>query len=183
MEMNIMPKQPITAAIVVFVVLLVGLLSANLKTDCCWGADKESVGPEITLDVRNEPLRSVLGKISKTTGWKIKAPDRWMDKPVTQTLNKVTLEEGLRSVFRNAGIEDLMVMYDENIKAVTLFDTENPQRQSADRLPAQVNAQPPVVSATGERDPILRRAAERAAGDAPSQGSRRSRRLATSEEE
>jgi hypothetical protein len=182
MEMTIMPKQFIKVTMVVFAVFLFGLLSANLTTAYCWGSDKESADSAITLDVQNEPLRSVLGKISKTTQWQIKAPDKWMDKPVTQTLNKVTLEEGLRSVLKNAGVENLLLLYDENIKVVTLFDTESPQRQAADRLPAQVNARPPVVSATDEPDPMLKRPA-REAGPGPSRGNRRSRRQATSEED
>jgi hypothetical protein len=182
MEMTIMPKQPITFIMFVFVVFLVGLLSANIPTAYCWGSDKESADPAITLDVQNEPLRSVLGKISKTTRWKIKAPDKWMDKPVTQTLNKVTLEEGLRSVLKSAGVENLLLMYDENIKVVTLFDTEAAQKQSSARPPAQVNAQPPLVSTTGEPDPILKRAAERAAGSDSSRASRRARRQAAEDD-
>lgn len=183
MEMTIMPKQPITFIVFVFAVLFVELFSANLTTDYCWGSDQESAAPVITLDVQNEPLRSVLGKISKTTGWKIKTPDKWMDKPVTQTLNKVTLEEGLRSVLTSAGIEDLLLMYDENVKVVTLFDTEGPQKQAAGRPPAPIRVQPPLVSTSGRPDPILERAAERAAGPGPSRGIRRSRRPAASEEE
>jgi hypothetical protein len=178
MERTIMSKQPITLVMFFIAVLLVGFLSANLTTDCCWGSDLESVAPAITLDVKNEPLRSVLGKISKTTRWKINAPDLWMDKPVTQTLNKVTLEEGLRSVLKSAGVENLLLMYDENIKVVTLFDTESPQKQAAGRPPAPIRAQPPLVSSTGRPDPILERAAERAAGPGPSRTSRRAKRLA-----
>jgi hypothetical protein len=183
MEMTIMPKQPITFIVFVFVVLFVELFSANLPTDYCWGSDKESADPAITLDVKNEPLRTVLGKISKTTRWQIKAPDKWMDKPVSQRLNKATLEEGLRAVLKSAGVEDLLLLYDENIKVVTLFDTEGPQKQAAGRPPAPIRVQPPLVSTSGRPDPILERAAERAAGQAPSRGIRRSRRPAASEEE
>ena len=183
MEMTIMPKQPITFIMFVFVVFLAGLLSADLTPDCCWGSDNVSANSTISLDVKNEPLRSVLEKISKTTRWKIKAPDKWMDKPVTQTLSNVTLEEGLRSVLTSAGIEDLLLMYDENIKVVTLFDTEGPQKQAAGRPPAPIRVQPPLVSTSGRPDPILERAAERAAGNAPPRGNRRSRRPAASEEE
>ena len=177
-----MPKQSITVIMVVFVVLLVGLPSVHLTTAYCWGSDQEFADPAITLDVQNEPLRSVLGKISKTTRWKIKAPDKWMDRPVTQTLNKVTLEEGLRSVLKSAGVENLLLMYDENIKVVTLFDTESPQRQAADRLPPQVNAQPPVVSATDEPDPRLTRPV-REAEPGPSRGDRSVKRQADREED
>jgi hypothetical protein len=183
MERTIMSKQPITFIMLVFAVWLVGIPSVHLTTDYCWGSDKESAGPAITLDVKNEPLRSVLGKISKTTRWKINAPDLWMDKPVTQTLHKVTLEEALRSVLRNAGVENLLLMYDENIKVVTLFDTESPQKQAAGRPPAPVRAQPPVVSTSGRPDPILERAAERSAGPGSSRASRRAKRQADREED
>lgn len=185
MEMATMPKQPIKSIIFVFVMLLAGLLSAGLPAAYCWGADKTSENSTITLDVKNEPLRSVLEKMSKTTRWKIQAPDKWMDKPVTQTLNKATLEEGLRSVLTSAGIEDLLLMYDENIKVVTLFDTEGPQKQAAGRPPAPIRVQtpqPPLISTSGRPDPILERAAQRAAGNAPPRGSRRSRRMADKED-
>jgi len=182
MEMTIMPKQLVTFIMFVFVVFLAGLLSANLTPDYCWGSDKVSTHSTITLDVKNEPLRSVLGKISKTTQWKIKAPEKWMDKPVSQTLNKATLEEGLRAVLKSAGVEDLLLLYDENIKVVTLFDTEGPQKQAANRPAAQPNAQQRFVSTTGQPDPILERA-KREAGPGPSRGNRRSRRPAASEEE
>lgn len=179
--MTIRPEQSITVLTVVFVVSLVVLLSAGFTADYGWGSDQESAVPAITLDVQNEPLRSVLGKISKTTRWKIKAPDKWLDKPVTQTLNKATLEEGLRSVLKGAGIEDLLLLYDENIKEITLFDTEGPQKQAASRPVAQTNTQQRVVSTTGQPDPILERArlnAERGS----SQRNRRSRRRAAPEE-
>jgi hypothetical protein len=179
--MTIMPKQSIAIKISV-AVFFVGLFSANLTATLCWGSDHVSANPMITLDVKNEQLRSVLGKISKTTRWMIKVPDKWLDKPVTQTLNKVTLEEGLRFILKDAGVENLLLMYDENIKLITVFDTESPQRQSADRPVAQVNAQPPVVSATDERDPTLKRPV-RDARSGPSRGSRRAKRQADSGDE
>ena len=180
--MRIMPKQPIAIIKIGFAVFCMCLLPANLTTTSCWGSDKVATNSAITLDLKNEPLRSVLGKITKATGWKIKAPDKWMDKPVTQALNKAKLEEGLMSVLKNAGFENLLLMYDENIKVVTIFDTENPQRQSADRPPAQANAQPTVVSATVESDPMLKRPV-RDKGLSPARGDRRARRQAESEEE
>ena len=181
--MTIMPKQHITFRMFIFIGFFAGLLSACLATDCCWGADKEAAAPVITLDVKNEPLRSVLGKISQTTHWRINAPDIWMEKSVTQTLNRVTLEEGLRSVLKSAGIDDLLLMYDENIKMVTLFDTESPQKQAAGRPPAPVRVPPPLISTTGRPDPILERAAERAAGVGSSRPNRRGGRRADREDD
>ena len=168
----------------------VGLLAANLTATSCWGSDKVSAKATITLEVNNEPLRSVLGKITKTTRWKITAPDKWMDRPVTQILSEATLEEGLRAVLNNAGVENLLLLYDENIQVVTVFDTENSATPSADRLPAKApaqtqakpNAQRPFISRPAGPDPILQRAAERAAGRAPARVNRRARRQSSEDD-
>ena len=174
-----MPRQSITIKQIFFTLLFIGLVSANLTATLCWGSGKVSANPTITLNVTNEPLKGVLGKISKTTGWKIKAPEKWMEKPVTQTLNKASMEEGLRSILKNAGIENLLLMYNEDIMVVTIFDTESAQGQSADRPPAQVNARTPGVPITD--DPILSRPA-RDAGPGPSRGVKRGMRRAFSGE-
>ena len=109
--MPIMHRHSIAIQKIIFTLFFIVLVSANLTATLCWGSCKVSANPTITLDVTNEPLKGVLGKISKTTGWKIKAPEKWMEKPVTQTLNKASMEEGLRSLLKNAGIENLLLMY------------------------------------------------------------------------
>lgn len=171
-----MSKPPIVAVMIAFFLSLAGWPSTHLATDGCWGSQKAAAAPAISLDTNNEPLRGVLEKIYKTTGWQVKAPDKWLDRPVSQTLNNVTLEEGLRAVLKNAGMENLLLLYDENTRVVTLFDTESPQSQAARRPAAQTTIQPPFVSTSGEPDPILKRAAERAAGPAAPQERRRTRR-------
>lgn len=136
-----------------------GFLAAHVTAIPGWGADQLPAQSTITLDVTNEPLGSVLAKITKKTSWKIKAPDKWLNRPVTQTLNKVTLEEGLRSVLNNAGVGNLLLLYDENIKVVNVFDTESAQSQLADRssapVQARANIQPPGVPAAADPDPRL----------------------------
>lgn len=187
--MTIMAKQPLLATkIMCLAVLCAGLLAADFTANACWGGtDKAAAYATITLDVKDEPLRLVLGKITKTTKWKIKAPDKWLEKPVTQTLDKVSLEEGLRSVLNNAGIENLLLTYDEDIKVVTIFDTESTQAPSAARAatqgPARANTQPPVVYIPAGSDPIIQRAADRAAGRAPARVNRRARRRSSDDEE
>ncbi len=140
-----------------FILLCLGLLAADFTMPPCWGADKTAVRTTITMDINNEPLRSVLGKIAKTTRWKIKAPDKWLDKPVTQTLHKVTMEEGLKSVLSSAGVENQLLMYDEKLKVVTVFDTTLPSQGLAAHLPAQASSagQPPNVHITGASTPKL----------------------------
>jgi hypothetical protein len=184
MEMAIMPKQSVAIMRIIFVVFFAGSLSVALPVTPCRGSDRASADPTITLDVQNEPLRSVLGEISKTTGWKIKAPDKWMDKPITQTLNKVSMEEGLRFILKNAGVENLLLTYDENRKTITVYDTEIQQGQSANRPTVQGDARPPVFSASDQPDPMLKRPTKDA-GAGPSRGTTRARnrRQADIEEE
>ena len=175
-----MHRQSIAIQNIISTLFFIGLLSADLTATHCWGSDKVSANPTITLAVTNEPLKGVLGKISKTTGWKIKAPEKWMEKPVTQTLNKASIEEGLRSTLKNAGIENLLLMYNEDIMVVTIFDTESAQGQSANLPSAQVNARTPGAPVTD--DPILSRPA-RDAGSGPSRVTGRGKRRAISEDE
>lgn len=179
-----MPKQSVTIIMKAFlVVFLAGLLSAALPAPPCRGSDRASADPTITLDVQHEPLRSVLGSISKTTRWKITAPDKWMDKPVTQRLTNVSLEEGLRFILRDAGVENLLLTYDEGKKTITVHDTEIQPKQSAHRPPAQGDTRPPVLSSGGQPDPILQRAAQDRE-DRPSRPPRsRSRRQNRADEE
>ncbi|MHB8910588.1 MAG: hypothetical protein ACYDAA_17080 [Syntrophales bacterium] len=179
-----MPTQAIAMIMRVFsAILLVGLISAALTAAHCRGSER-AADPTITLDVQNEPLRTVLEKISRTTKWKIIVPDRWMDKPITQTLDKVPLEEGLRFILKDAGIENLLLTYDEERKTVALYDTELQPGRSANHPPAQGEARPPLVSPpVNQSDPLLSRPAE-AQGSAPRRTSRgRYRRHPESTEE
>ncbi len=178
-----MPKQSV-ALRVMLVVFLAGSLAVALPAAPCQGSDRPTADPTITLDVQNEPLRSVLGKISKTTGWKITAPDKWMDKPITQTLYQVSMEEGLRFILRDAGVENLLLTYDENGRTITVYDTGIQQGQSANSPPAQGITRQPVFPASDQSDPMLSRPAKDA-GSGTSRGTARARnrRQAHSEEE
>ena len=169
-----MPRQSATIMRIIFVVLFAGSLSVALPATPCRGSDRASTDPAITLDVQNEPLRSVLEGISKTTQWKIKVPDKWMDKPITQSLNNVSMEEGLRFILRDAGVANLLLTYDENRKTITVYDTEIPQGQSANRPMVQDDPRPPVLVTTDQPDPMLKRPTKDA-GAGPSQGTTRAR--------
>jgi hypothetical protein len=158
-----------------------GLLAVNLADTPAWGTDKSAAQATITLDVKNEPLQSVLGKITRKTGWKIKVPDKWLDMPVTQTLNKATLEDGLKSVLNNAGVVNLLITYDEYFKVVTVFDTESSSTSAAATSPAQTRAQPSVVTAPPEPDPRLQSAAIDT-GSRPAPRSRRARRQSSEDD-
>jgi hypothetical protein len=153
-----MPKHSVVIIMrMFFAVFFMGLLSATLSATPCWGSDRTTADPTITLDVQNEPLRSVLGRISKTTCWTIQVPDKWMDKPITQMLNTVSMEEGLRFILKDAGVENLLLTYDEGRMTITVYDTEIQHGQSANRSPVQGDARSPVLSTSDQPDPVLTR--------------------------
>jgi hypothetical protein len=182
MKNNITPDRLVAILKKCFTLICVGLLAANftISISPCWGADKATAPATITLDVRNEPLRNVLEKITKTTRWKIKVPDKWLDRPVTQTLSKVALEEGLKSVLNNTGVDNLLLMYDEYFKVVTVFDTERSQPPSANPLPVQAPAvQGAIVAAPNTPVPLL----QHPVGDTGSRSMRRRSRRNSAEEE
>jgi hypothetical protein len=165
-------------AVAVFWLLL---LSVDLTVTPAWGADQSAADVTITMDVNNEPLGSVLGKITKKTKWKIKAPDKWLDRPVTQTLNKATLEEGLKSVLNNAGVANLLITYDEYLNVAVVFDTEGSSMSAA--APASQNkTQPAVVSsAPAEPDPRLQSPATDT-GSRPARATRRTKRQSSEDD-
>jgi hypothetical protein len=167
-------KQSAAKMRIIFVVFFAGSLSVALPATPCRGSDSASADPTITLDVQNEPLRSVLGEISKTTRWKIKAPDKWMNKPITQTLNQVSMDAGLRFILKDAGVENLLLTYDEDKKTITVYDTEIKQKQSASRPTIQGYPQPPVFPVGDQPDPMLSRPTKNTAAG-PSRGAIRAR--------
>ena len=177
-----MPKQSITIIKIVLAVLCVLSAAVDFTANDCWGAERVAAYETITLDVKNEPLRSVLVKITRKTGWKVKVPDKWLEKPVTQTLSKAKLEDGLRSVLNNAGVENVFLLYDENIKVATLFDTDGVQKQGADHHQAQANTQRPAVESAADADHMLQPPV-REARPAPARASRRIRRQAGSDDD
>jgi hypothetical protein len=142
--------KPVVGIMRVCALLFAGLLAALLFVAPCRGSGPPPEGAVFSLTVNEEPLRTVFGRISRATGWKITAPEKWMDKTVTQTLNDVTLEGGLRFILKNAGIENVLVTYDANRKLVTVFDTERQQGRAAQRpdLPAPPPPPAPVVPPT-----------------------------------
>ncbi len=175
-----MPKRSIALFRVSFAVFLIAFLTVHLAAALCWGSDKSPADPTITLNVDNEPLRSVFAKISKTTSWKIQAPDKWMNRPITQSLTGVPLADGLRFILKSAGIENILLLYDDNNRVITVFDTENLVKQSNAVPPVQATGQPSVVPPTDDR--VLKRRTSDA-GSSHSPGSSRAKRRTHKEEE
>ena len=140
-----MLKRSIALLRVCCAVFFIAFPMVHLAAAPCWGSDRSPAEPTITLNADNEPLQSVFAKISKTTSWKIQAPDKWMNRPITQTLTGVPLAEGMRSILKSAGIENILLLYDDNNRVITVFDTETALRQSTTVPPGQTSVQQPVA--------------------------------------
>jgi hypothetical protein len=75
----------------------------------------------ISLNVKNEPLGDVLGKIAQATGYQISVSESWADMPVTATFKDVPLQKGLKRILGNtnnaiiygAGGKIKIVIYDK----------------------------------------------------------------------
>ncbi len=173
MEMTIMLKRSIALLRVCCAVFFIVFPTIHLAAAPCWGSDRSPADPTITLNADNEPLQSVFAKISKTTSWKIQAPDKWMNRPITQTLTGVPLAEGMRSILKSAGIENILLLYDDNNRVITVFDTETALKQSTAVPPGQTSVQPPFVPPTPAPPPAVPpgQASAAAAGCSPSTGS------------
>ncbi|MFC1867691.1 hypothetical protein ACFL0H_06110 [Thermodesulfobacteriota bacterium] len=134
----------------ILIIFVAGMILINLPISFCWGADKGSADPVLTLDFENEPLMSVLNKISDATGWKIVIDRRWMHNPITRNLDGVPLGKGLRLVLKNTGIQNQIMIYDEGEKTITVLDAESIQYQPDNQFMSKADAKTLVFATKDE---------------------------------
>jgi hypothetical protein len=90
-----------------------------------WGSDTGYTAPFFSLTSDNEPLKEVLAKISKSTGYKIEITKGWDDKTLTVDLRKVDLEKGLREIMRIMGGPNYSLIINESGKKVEIRIFDN----------------------------------------------------------
>ena len=66
-----------------------------------WGAAVSPEAPVLTLNIKDEPLKTVIEKISKATGYQISINEKWSDFLVTASIKDVSLHESLRWILAN----------------------------------------------------------------------------------
>lgn len=81
--------------------------------------------PVISLTAKNEPLKLVLEKISKATGYKIEVSEGWENKPVTVDIQTMTLDDSLNKIIRALGSpNNAKINYDnKKVIRINFFDT------------------------------------------------------------
>jgi len=103
-------KRHLSPLIVFFLLFLWGTISINLYPLPCWSANKELNPVVFSLNVKDEPLKEALKKISKSTGYRITVSENWASLPVTAQLKNLTVEEGLKRLLK--GLNHSLVIQD-----------------------------------------------------------------------
>jgi len=104
---------------------LCGIAILYLVALPCFGVAIGSTEPVVSITSDNEPLRNVLDKISKATGYKIEITKGWEHKPITVNIQDLPLDKSLRKVIRALGRPSNIIVSYDNIKTIKIkiFDT------------------------------------------------------------
>ena len=103
----------------VFIFLcLCGILFVNILPVPFLGIPAGYAETRFSISSTNEPLQNTLVKISNATGYQIEITRGWKNKPLTADLNKVTLEEGMKSIIRALGRPNYVMIVDDQKKKV-----------------------------------------------------------------
>jgi len=122
-----MPGRPQRKSIVCILVIFALLLS--LDGDMIrpvWGTESEINEIVFSLDVRDKPLSDVLGTIYQQTGFNFLVTGAARNLPVSISLSKVSLEEGLNRIVKSTGVSNFSIVFDsrKNI-SIIIIDRSN----------------------------------------------------------
>ena len=110
-------RKCIVSILVIFTVLL-SLNGYIIRP--VWGAESEINEMVFSLDVRDKPLSGVLRTIYEQTGFIFSVTESAKNVPVTISLSKVPLLEGLNRVIKSTGISSHAVVFD-NRKNISII--------------------------------------------------------------
>jgi len=116
-------RKSIVSILVIFAVLL--SLDGHMIRPV-WGAESEINEIVFSLDVRDKPLSGVLRTIYEQTGFNFLVTASAKNLPVTISLSKVPLLEGLNRIIKSAGISNHAIVFDsrKNI-SIIIIDRSN----------------------------------------------------------
>ena len=80
--------------------------------------------PHISLNVKNQPLDSVLAQISQDTGFTFEINEQWAAHPIIASIKDVPLHRGLKHILRRLN-HTILYEQDNNIKIV-IYGTIKP---------------------------------------------------------
>jgi hypothetical protein len=106
---------------VLFVFILWAIFLTHLNSYICQAADTYIDTDVFSLDAKDKPLKKILDKIYKTTGYEITIAPEWKNFPVTVKLKQMSIEEGLRKIIKSLSDPDYALVIDEKTQKITVF--------------------------------------------------------------
>ncbi len=135
----------------------------NFLSYPCYAAVTNYAEPVVSVASNNEPLRKVLDKISKSTGYKIEITEGWELKPITVDILDMSLDKSLRKIIRALGSPSNSIINYINEKRIKINIFDTPAVSSATRTKiysdverANHNIDEIVIPAVGDQPAMTR---------------------------
>ena len=112
--------QAFIGVLIFFLILVGGIISTGLAITS-FGSQKEGELPVVSLSAKEEPLRKVLDKISRASGYEITLNGESGDLPISVTFKNAALGEALKRVLRDLNYTAIWDKRDKKI-SLTIYD-------------------------------------------------------------
>ena len=104
----------------------------------------------ISVDYKDKNIEYVLKDISRQTGIQIIINPRWYNKSLSLTLRDVPLNDGLKTMLKNAGFKNYAIEYNYAEKKVFIYIPIEVQKKiqpydDADTVISEINTEPEVI--------------------------------------
>ena len=109
-------RQAFIGGLIFLLILVGGIISTDLAITS-FGSQQEGELPVISLSAKEEPLRKVLDKISRASGYEITLNGESGDLPVSVMFENTTLGEALKRVLRGL---NYVAVWDQGDKKISL---------------------------------------------------------------
>jgi hypothetical protein len=117
------------------------------------GADSDPARESLTINVVDEPLNQVLGRISKASGYEIVFDEEWGNLPVSLSFENEPLDKALNRVLANL---NHAVVWNEEERKISIF--------ISGKTGSGTSASSYSSGASGEGDPGTRMESDRSSG-------------------
>ena len=109
-------RQAFSSGLIFLLILAGGIISSGLAITS-FGFEKEGELPVVSLNAKEEPLRKVLDKIARASGYEITLNGESGDLPVSVTFKNAALGEALKRVLRGL---NYVAVWDQGDKKILL---------------------------------------------------------------
>ncbi|MEJ2655782.1 MAG: hypothetical protein P8012_01110 [Desulfobacterales bacterium] len=137
---SVFTDQPTASYFYLFLAILLFMLPISSSA-----GNNTNIGNElISLTAKDEPLGDVLKKVSAATGYEIILDNNWQSYPVSISLDKVSLQKGLKRILKD--LNNVIVYVSSKKINIIIYDKISPQKESS----------PSSTDASFGRNPVSR---------------------------